>query len=203
MWEAVRGAGIEGVVDVTLAYSTVLAHVDPARASEEVLRAIARAIARAASGAGEGETRVGREVVIPVCYGGEFGPDLEDVARMGGMSAEEAAARHASGRYVVRFIGFAPGFGYLEGLPEGLHAPRLARPRARVAAGSVGIAGAQTGVYPRATAGGWRLIGRTPVVMFDAERAEPSVLGGGDVVRFVSISAREFERMGGSRDSRD
>jgi inhibitor of KinA len=133
-----------------------------------------------------------RLVEIPVCYGGEFGPDLADVATLHNLTPEQTIDAHASAAYSVGFLGFVPGFAYLVGLPDALTAPRLPTPRRVVPAGSVGIAGHQTGVYPRRTPGGWRLIGRTPFAMFRAERAEMSLLAIGDRVRFIPISRDRF-----------
>ena len=133
-----------------------------------------------------------RQVEIPVCYGGEFGPDLNEVAAMHGMSAAQVIELHASVTYLVYFLGFVPGFAYLGELPEALVTPRLATPRRRVPPGSVGIAGNQAGVYPFATPGGWRLLGRTPMAMFRAERDELSLLAIGDRVRFVPIPSERF-----------
>ncbi len=136
-----------------------------------------------------------REVEIPVFYGGEFGPDLDELGAMHGMSPDEAAALHASATYTAWFLGFVPGFAYLGGLPESLATPRLPTPRRRVPAGSVGIAGNQTGVYPYSTAGGWRLIGRTPVPMFRPAEREMSLLSIGDRVRFRPITVGEFAKL--------
>jgi inhibitor of KinA len=133
-----------------------------------------------------------RMVEIPVSYGGEFGPDLAEVGALLGMTAEQVIELHSSVEYQVYFLGFVPGFAYLGELPEGLVTPRLATPRRKVPAGSVGIAGNQTGVYPFATPGGWRLLGRTPLAMFRADRAEMSLLSIGDRVKFVPISREEF-----------
>jgi KipI family sensor histidine kinase inhibitor len=133
-----------------------------------------------------------RQVEIPVCYGGEHGPDLSDVAAMHGMTPAQAIELHASAEYLVYFLGFVPGFAYLGELPEALVTPRLATPRRRVPAGSVGIAGSQTGVYPFATPGGWRLLGRTPTAMFRTDREGLSLLSIGDRVRFVPISRERF-----------
>jgi KipI family sensor histidine kinase inhibitor len=134
-----------------------------------------------------------RLVEIPVCYGGEFGPDLAEVCAIHGLTPAQAIELHASAEYLVFFLGFVPGFAYLGELPETLVTPRLAVPRRRVPAGSVGIAGNQTGVYPFAAPGGWRLIGRTPVAMFRNEREGLSLLTIGDRVRFAPISAERFE----------
>jgi inhibitor of KinA len=133
-----------------------------------------------------------RRVEIPVCYGGECGPDLAEVCTMRGITPAQAIERHASVEYLVYFLGFVPGFAYLGELSEELVTPRLTAPRKRVPAGSVGIAGNQTGVYPFATPGGWRLLGRTPIKMFRADRGGLSLLSIGDRVRFAPISAERF-----------
>ncbi len=133
-----------------------------------------------------------RRVEIPVCYGGEFGPDLAEVCAIHGLTPAQVVELHASTEYLVYFLGFVPGFAYLGELPEALVTPRLVVPRRRVPAGSVGIAGNQTGVYPFATPGGWRLIGRTPVAMFRVEREGFSLLAIGDRMRFAPISAERF-----------
>lgn len=127
----------------------------------------------------------GREVLIPVQYGGEFGPDLEAVADHTGLSAREVVERHANGEYVVFFLGFQPGFAYMGGLEAALHAPRRASPRLEVPAGSVGIGGEQTGIYPATSPGGWQLIGRTELPLFDPVRRPPTLLQPGDRVRFT------------------
>jgi len=135
-----------------------------------------------------------RLVEIPVCYGEDFGPDLNEVARLREISPERVIELHASATYIVYFLGFVPGFAYLGELPEELATPRLPTPRKSVPAGSVGIAGRQTGVYPVSTPGGWRLLGRTPVPMFQPERKEMSLLSIGDRVRFVPISREQFAK---------
>ena len=135
----------------------------------------------------------GRVVEVPVCYGGEFGCDLDAVASHAGIDAACAIARHCAGEYRVAMLGFAPGFPYLLGLDPTLHMPRRAQPRLRVPPGSVAIGGAQTGIYPRELPGGWHLIGRTPVSLFDVEARPPSLLAPGDRVRFRAIDAEEFE----------
>lgn len=136
-----------------------------------------------------------RLVEIPVCYGGEYGPDLKDVAELHGITAERVIELHAATPYITYFLGFAPGFAYLGQLREALATPRLGTPRKSVPAGSVGIAGTQTGVYPISTPGGWRLLGRTPAKMFQPERAEMSLLSIGDRVRFVPISREQFAKL--------
>src|SRR5215471_1900637 len=140
-------------------------------------------------------SRHARAFQIPVRYGGELGPDLEQLARDRGLTVQKAVKKHLDAEYRVAFIGFAAGFPYLTGLPEVLHAPRLASPRPRVAAGSVGIGGEYTGIYPAATPGGWRLIGRAAVKLFDAAEDPPSLLAPGDRVHFEETSKAEFSNL--------
>lgn len=127
----------------------------------------------------------GQHVDIPVVYGGEFGEDLAEVAAFHHISTDEVIARHTAPTYTVFMMGFQPGFPYLGGLPENLHTPRRAVPRAAVPAGSVGIGGAQTGMYPFASPGGWQIIGRTSAPLFQAASMPPTLLRAGDTVRFV------------------
>jgi inhibitor of KinA len=133
-------------------------------------------------------------VEIPVCYGGEMGPDLNFVAQHNQLSAEEVIQIHASMDYRVYLLGFSPGFPYLGGMSPRIATPRLEEPRLRVPAGSVAIGGNQTGIYPSETPGGWRLIGRTPLRVFDLERGSPFLLNAGDAVRFRAITAHEFRQ---------
>jgi biotin-dependent carboxylase-like uncharacterized protein len=133
-------------------------------------------------------------VEVPVLYGGEFGPDLDEVAARAGMSADEVVATHAGTEYRVYMMGFMPGFPYLGGMSPRIATPRLGTPRIAVPAGSVGIAGGQTGIYPTESPGGWRLIGRTPMHLFNAARTPPAAIEAGDHVRFVSIGRAEYER---------
>ncbi len=135
-----------------------------------------------AAGSRAAESRL---VEIPVRYGGEFGPDLADVARHTGLTPERVVEMHAAAEYLVYFLGFAPGFAYLGGLPPELATPRLSAPRKRVPAGSVAIGGNQTGVYPIESPGGWRIIGHTDAKLFDPNAAEPVLLRMGDRLRFV------------------
>jgi inhibitor of KinA len=133
-----------------------------------------------------------RQMEIPTCYGGEFGPDLDEVARLHAMTPNQVVELHASATYTVYFLGFVPGFAYLGELPEALATARLDNPRRSTPPGSVGIADNQTGVYPFDTPGGWRLIGRTPIAMFRLDRDNRSFLAIGDRVRFTPISASRF-----------
>jgi KipI family sensor histidine kinase inhibitor len=130
----------------------------------------------------EPESRI---IDIPVIYGGEAGPDLPDVARHTGLTQKQVVELHSSIDYVVWFLGFQPGFPYLGGLPENLATPRRAEPRVRVPVGSVAIGGAQTGIYPLETPGGWNLIGRTELPLFNPSLSEPVLLRPGDTLRFI------------------
>jgi len=137
----------------------------------------------------------GRIVEIPVRYGGASGPDIDEVARLRGFSPDEVAAIHAGSVYTVQMVGFAPGFPYLGGLDARLATPRRDVPRTRVAAGSVGIGGGQTGIYPISSPGGWQLIGRTPLRLFDPMRAEPALLRVGDQLTMRAIGDEEFRAL--------
>ncbi|MFC0273301.1 5-oxoprolinase subunit PxpB [Metabacillus herbersteinensis] len=134
-----------------------------------------------------------RTVDVPVCYGGELGPDLEVVAQLNNLTTDEVIEIHTKGEYLVYMIGFAPGFPYLGGMSERIAAPRHRSPRVAIPAGSVGIAGMQTGVYPISTPGGWQLIGRTPLELFRPSENPPTLLQSGDLVKFSPISLKEYE----------
>lgn len=197
-WEALlrRAASsgrIPGVLDVVPAATCITLVLDPAEAEPASVSDAIEEVINAPRHTPEAAPV--RLIDIPVVYGGRHGPDLADLAASARLSEQEAIALHASPEYRVDFLGFSPGFAYLSGLPIPLHAPRLPTPRPSVAAGSVGIAGERTGIYPSPTPGGWRLIGRTPLVLFDAERDEPSLLRAGDRVRFVPITEAEYDRL--------
>jgi KipI family sensor histidine kinase inhibitor len=179
----------EWLRDVHPAYATVLAVYDPFRIGAS---AAADAVRHLWVEAAEAPDPPERVVEIPVLYGGAHGPDLADVAAHCGLDEAEVVRRHAAGDYRVYFLGFSPGFPYLGGLDEGLATPRLPTPRHRVPAGSVAIGGRQTGVYPAASPGGWRLIGRTPLRLFDPGRTPPACLAMGDRVRFVPVDEAAF-----------
>lgn len=131
-------------------------------------------------------------VEIPVCYGGKFGEDLEYVAKVNNLTPDEVIGIHSSGEYLVYMIGFAPGFPYLGGLSEKIHTPRRKSPRTAIPEGSVGIAGSQTGVYPIQTPGGWQIIGRTPLKLFDLNSEQKTLLKCGDIAKFYPISHDEY-----------
>jgi len=150
-----------------------------------------------------GEIRIPapKTVHIPVCYGGRFGPDIEFVAQTNHLSVEEVIRLHCEPEYLIYMVGFTPGFPFLGGLPPALHTPRLKTPRSLVPAGSVGIANAQTGIYPLASPGGWQLIGRTPKKLFAPQRPNPFLYQAGDRIKFEPISAQDFTRLAKEEDA--
>ena len=177
---------------VVPSYCTLALHYDPLRIQYAALTRLLLDLERQLDQSTVPEAVT---VEIPVCYGGEFGPDLDFVAAHNRIAAEEVIRLHSAGIYRIHAIGFAPGFCYLGGLDPRLHAPRLETPRVRVEAGSVGIAGGQTGVYPLASPGGWRLIGRTPLRLFAPERARPVPYQPGDSLCFRPVPAEVFHRL--------
>jgi len=187
---AIYAARLPGVLDVAPAYASVCVRYAPAQPDAcERLAAAIRPLVESATPAASASTG---SIEIPVCYGGEFGPDLDEVARRAQLEPDEMIARHAGADYRVAMLGFAPGFPYLLGLPGSLHAPRRGSPRTRVPTGAVAIGGAQTGIYPRELPGGWNIIGRTPLRLFDIDRDAPALLTAGRHVRFRAIDAAEF-----------
>ncbi len=160
--------------------------VDRAQSTGDAVLARLRAAWDTSVDRGVAHVAPARTLEIPVEYGGESGPDLAEVAATCGLSEREVAALHAAGEYEVYFLGFQPGFAYLGGLDRRLHVPRRARPRSAVPAGSVAIGGSHTGVYPRSSPGGWQIVGRTALTLFDPSGRPPALLAPGDRVRFVA-----------------
>lgn len=176
--------GMRGIINLHPAYASLLVEFDPRICDHaQIERLILQQEVRESME----KTEEPRLVEIPVSYGGEFGPDLEDVARHTGLTAERVIELHSDTEYLVYFLGFAPGFAYLGGLPPQLTTPRLSAPRKRVPEGSVAIGGNQTGVYPIASPGGWRIIGHTETKLFDPAAAEPVLLRMGDRLRFTRV----------------
>ena len=198
----IRDAAIAGVTEVTTAFTTVAVFYEPARVvavDPDLLESLAIQIRGApgeenAAAASNPQAQTGM-VEIPVCYDAAFAPDLDAVARHTHLPAAEVVRRHASAEYRVACVGFTPGFPYLSGLPAELATPRHDTPRTQIAAGSVAIGGEQTGVYPTVSPGGWNIIGRTPLTLFDISRSEPALLAAGDRVRLRQIDREEFERL--------
>lgn len=194
---ALRDAALPGVADIAPAYASLLLRFDPLQTETGQLAAMLSGIIGSATAANPASTRADESgiIEIPVCYGGEFGPDLDTVAAHASLSRDDVIVRHTAAVYSVAMLGFAPGFPYLLGLDPALHVPRRANPRTRVLAGSVAIGGAQTGIYPRELPGGWNLIGCTPATLFDARQQSPCLLVPNDRVRFRAIDADDFARL--------
>jgi inhibitor of KinA len=172
------------------AYSSLLVSFDPLVADPSEFESLLRGTVEQINSA---EALPSRAVEIPVCYDSAFGPDLESVARHNNIGTEEVVRLHSAQEYFVYFLGFAPGFPYLGDLPERLVTPRLPTPRVKIPAGSVAIGGNQTGIYPVSTPGGWRIIGRTALILFQPDRQPPTLLEMGDRVRFKPIGREEFD----------
>ncbi|WAH44465.1 5-oxoprolinase subunit PxpB [Alicyclobacillus fastidiosus] len=186
-----------GMIEYVPAFTTVSIFYNPVVLSyEDVQRQVMDRLLQLDDQA----TPPARTVEIPVCYGGEFGPDLEFVAQYHGMSEEDVIRIHSSPLYQVHMIGFAPGFPYLSGLSERIATPRLTTPRVRIPTGSVGIAGDQTGIYPIETPGGWQLIGRSPVPLFQPSACPPCLLRAGYSVRFMPITPAEYRELAQDKD---
>ncbi len=182
---AVREAQIAGVDDCVPAYTSLLVKYNPAKIGFENLTKKIQSIKIQSRDVNKTESR---RIEIPVHYGGDQGPDLEDVADLTGLTTTEAIRLHSRAEYTIGFIGFLPGFPYLFGMDPRLAAPRLATPRQLVPAGSVGIAGSQTGIYPLDSPGGWRIIGRTNLTIFDPHCEPPVLLKAGDRVKFIPVT---------------
>jgi KipI family sensor histidine kinase inhibitor len=172
------------VVNIHPGYCTLLVSFDPRQAPRERIEGLVR---DALDRLDTVMLPAARTIEVPVRYGGDDGPDLADVAGLHGMSAEDVVRLHAAPEYLVYFLGFSPGFPYLGGMDPAIATPRLSMPRTRVAAGSVAIGGEHTGVYPVASPGGWRIIGRTPLNIFEPQRDPPVLLRMGDHVRFIPL----------------
>jgi inhibitor of KinA len=200
-FQQLQGTEIPGVIEFAPAYTSIAVFYDPITAakatqtSEKVFEWLAtRILAALARGADPGETArsPSRVIDIPVCYDSEFALDIDDVARRANISPSEVVHLHSAAEYRVACIGFVPGFPFLTRLPKKLATPRRDVPRKEIPAGSVGIGGAQTGIYPLRSPGGWNLIGRTPLRLFDPGKKPPTLLRAGDRVRFRTITRDEF-----------
>ncbi|HIW39507.1 MAG TPA: 5-oxoprolinase subunit PxpB [Candidatus Eubacterium pullicola] len=180
---------IEGVTDLIPAFASLLINYDPRVIGYKDLKARIEELLKIEVSEEASEARV---FEIPVCYGGEYGPDIANIAENAGLSEQEVIEIHCSKDYLIYMLGFLPGFVYLGGLDERIHTPRLANPRISIHAGSVGIAASQTGIYPLNSPGGWQLLGMTPVKTYDPERETPILVEAGDYIRFVPVTEEEF-----------
>jgi KipI family sensor histidine kinase inhibitor len=181
---------IPGMLELVPTYGSLSIHHNPLVLSRDETIAL---VEEAMGDCSENESRQKRILVMPVAYGGELGPDMETVVRHTGFSEEEIIRRHTAVDCYCFMLGFTPGFGYLGGMDPALETPRLASPRTRIPAGSVGIAGKQTGAYSIDSPGGWQLIGRTPLKLFDPEAENPTLIDAGDWIRFRAIAENEYD----------
>ena len=172
-------------------YRSLAIYFDPTKTTREAVVKEAKSAPAPSAEGGE----AGTEIEIPVCYGGEYGPDIVNVAEHAGISEEEVVKRHSAKACHCYMIGFLPGFAYLGGMDESIATPRLANPRTVIKGGSVGIAGKQTGIYPIDSPGGWQLIGRTPLRLFTPEAERPTLIEAGYEVRFVPVSEEEYKKI--------
>jgi inhibitor of KinA len=181
---------LPGIGEAVPAYACLLVNYDPALVDYAAVRRWAE---ESVSQLGAAPAPEPRQVDIPTVYGGEYGPDLAYVAKYHQITADTVIQLHSSANYTVYMMGFTPGFPYLGGLPQELATPRLDSPRTRVPAGSVGIAGSQTGIYPMESPGGWQIIGYTPLHLFIPHREPPTLLAAGDQIRFIPISVQDLQ----------
>ncbi|HVP15797.1 MAG TPA: 5-oxoprolinase subunit PxpB [candidate division Zixibacteria bacterium] len=188
--EAILKAGVQGVEELVPTYRSLLIRYNPLKTTYEQLVFQFKEIEEKLT---ESTTKVeGRKITVPVVYGGEYGPDLSRVARYHGLIEEQVVKLHSGREYRVYMIGFVAGFPYLGEVPDEIATPRLETPRLKVQAGSVGIAEKQTGIYPCEAPGGWQIIGRTTLELFDSLRQPPALLEPGDIVKFEPISKEQF-----------
>lgn len=190
--EKLQNAGIHGLLETVPTYCSLTVYYEPLVLSRRKLEQQVLRFLSAYRPDTAGKKRV---FEIPVCYEGEFAPDMEDVCQLTGLSREQVVSLHSGVDYLIYMLGFLPGFPYLGGMDPRLEAPRLDSPRTRIPPGAVGIGGKQTGIYPLASPGGWRLIGRTPAAIYDPVRTKPIAYEAGDYIRFRPISEDEFYRL--------
>lgn len=189
---AIQKTKIPGIIETVPTYRSLLLYYDPLQIGPNELRKKLEALEQKAE---DYEFPKPKVTEIPTVYGGEYGPDLEFVAQLNGLSADEAVQIHTGNAYLIYMLGFMPGFAYLGGVSPRIATPRLETPRIKTPSGSVGLAGDATAIYPAESAGGWRLIGRTPLKLFDPHREPPALLQPGNYVVFVSITPEEFARI--------
>ncbi|MHC1746033.1 MAG: 5-oxoprolinase subunit PxpB [Negativicutes bacterium] len=184
----------DAIFEIVPTYRSLLVYFNPLRMTRaDLIQQIETMLKKTENCLSEQDQK--QVVMIPVCYGGDFGPDLDFVARHNGLSTEEVVKIHTSDPYQVYMIGFTPGFPYLGGMSERIATPRLDKPRIKIPAGSVGIAGSQTGFYPMESPGGWRLIGRTPVKAFDPQASNPFLFDAGQYLQFKAITEEEYRKI--------
>ena len=190
--ENLKNKKIDGILDILPTYRSILINYDPVKISYGEMVETLKGLSKADSNKQSDEVRL---IEIPTLYGGEYGPDIDFVAKNAKLSEEEVIKIHSGTDYLVYMMGFIPGFTYLGGLDERIATPRLKSPRLKIDPGSVGIAGSQTGMYPLESPGGWQLIGRTPLKLFDDTKEPPVFIQAGDYIRYVPIDQKEYDRI--------
>lgn len=189
---AIKESKIEGIIETVPTYRSLMVHYDPMVIGYDALVEKLKGL----EGRLDSMELPPPEIYeIPTLYGGKYGPDIENVARHNGLTVEDVIEIHTSTDYLIHMLGFTPGFPYLGGMDERIATPRLKTPRTKIPEGSVGIAGAQTGIYPVESPGGWQLIGRTPVKLYDPHSDSPILLKAGNYVRFIRIDNNEYDRI--------
>jgi len=187
----IRALNIPGVVDLVPTFRSLLINYDPTQVRGADLQATLEGLLES----GDAEAQAVRQWSVPVCYDGEYAPDLQEVAQTAGLSADEVVQLHTDTQFHVYMIGFVPGYPYMGDLPKSLVLPRRSNPRTRVPPGSVAIASTMTAVYPIESPGGWHLIGATPIRLFDTRLEAPALFKPGDKVRFKPVAAAEYQRI--------
>ncbi len=188
-----------GVREIIPTYRSILLVYDPATTTPKTLCPLIEQVENSLKNL---DIKPARIVEIPVCYGKEFGPDIENVQKAHALTTDQVIQRHSTPAYLIYMVGFTPGFPFLGGLDATLYTPRLTTPRMHVPQGSVGIANNQTGMYPIASPGGWQIIGRTPLKLFAPNRSNPFLYKAGDKIKFIPISEREYARLAQEEENR-